>query len=136
MLKAYSTNVSVEENSAVPFNSVGLLKGTSSQLVGASTIQLNKCGIYEISVSATVTAEAAGEITLQMTRDGVTQISDITETTAADTTSLHSIGFTTLVQVDRNNNINCACSSPVNLTFLNTGVATTYNNIIVTVVRI
>lgn len=136
MLKAYSTNVSVEENAAIPLNNISLLKGTSSQLIGASTIQLNKCGIYEVTVSATVTANTAGLISLQMARNGILQPFDITETTAADTTSLHAIGFSTLVQVDKNNNINCICSSPITLSFLNNGVDATYNNIIVTVVRV
>lgn len=136
MLEVYSKNVAVASDAPVPLNNVALLKGTSSQLQGVSTIQLNKCGVYEISVSATAIATTAGEISIQLEKDDVLQPQAFAAETAADTTSSHSLGFTTLVQVTHNNNCNCICATPTNIDIINTGVAVTFDSINVTVVRI
>ena len=136
MLEVYSKNIIAAAGSPIALNNVALYKGTSSQLQGVSTIQLNKCGIYEITVSATATANAAGEISIQLEKDDVLQPQAFAGTTAADTTSSHSLGFTTLVQVTHNNNCNCVCSTPTNIEIINTGIETTFNSITVTVVRV
>ena len=136
MLEVYSNNVVVAADAAIPLNNVSLDKGESSKLQGVSTIQLNKCGIYEITMSATVTAGSAAAISIQLEKDGVLQPQAIVETTAADATSMYALGFTTLVQVNHNNMPNCPCSSPTNIEFINTGINATYNHINVTVVRV
>lgn len=136
MLEVYSKNVTVGVDSSIPLNNVALLKGTSSQLSGGSSIQLNKCGIYQISVSATVVGSGAGLITLQMRKDGVLQPQAVVLTSAPDATSSNAISFTTLVQVPQNNCINCVCSSPTVIEFVNTGIAATYSQFDITVIRV
>lgn len=136
MLEVYSTNTTAAIGAPIALSNVSLLKGTSTQLQGVSSIQINKCGVYEVSVSATATADTAGAIIIQLRKDGVLQPQALTSTTAADITSQHALGFTTLVQVTHDNYSNCICSTPTIIDFVNTGVETTYNHINVTVVRI
>ena len=136
MLEVYSTNTTAAAGAPIALSNVSLLKGTSTQLQGVSSIQINKCGVYEVSVSATATADAAGAIIIQLRKDGVLQPQALTSTTAADITSQHALGFTTLVQVTHDNYSNCICSTPTIIDFVNSGVETTYNHINVTVVRI
>ena len=120
MLQAYSINATVTAGGAVPFNSVALEKGCTAKLTSPSTIELNKCGVYMVSVDAT----AAASTTLQLTKDGTA----LPQAQSTGTTP----SFMTLVQVATNNSC-CACSSPVVLRLLNT-VATTLTdcNIVVT----
>lgn len=136
MLEVYSTNTTAAAGAPIALSNVSLLKGTSTQLQGVSSIQINKCGVYEVSVSATATADTAGAIIIQLRKDGVLQPQALTSTTAADITSQHALEFTTLVQVTHDNYSNCICSTPTIIDFVNTGVETTYNHINVTVVRI
>lgn len=136
MLEVYSTNTTAATGAPIALTNVSLLKGTSTQLQGVSSIQINKCGVYEVSVSATATADTAGAIIIQLRKDGVLQPQALTSTTAADITSQHALVFTTLVQVTHDNYSNCICSTPTIIDFVNTGVETTYNHINVTVVRI
>ena len=121
MLEAYSVNVAVAANAAVPFNNVTVEKGCTAKLSAPATIELNKCGVYMVAVDAVASATT----TVQLYKDGVAQPQAQSTGTA--------ISFVTLVQVDRNNsNCNC-CSSPVNLRLVsNTAVTFTNANIVVT----
>ena len=121
MLEAYSTNVTVTANGAIPFNNVTVEKGCTAKLSAPATIELNKCGVYMVSVDASATAAN----TIQLYKDGVAQPQ------AQSTGS--SMGFVTLVQVDKNNcNCNC-CSSPVTLRVIATTAGTLTNaNVVVT----
>ena len=65
MLEAYSLNVTVPAESAIPFNNVSLQKGCTAILSGAATIQFNKCGIYMVEVDASSAAAA----TIQLFKD-------------------------------------------------------------------
>ena len=136
MLEIYSKGVTVASNADVPLNTVALIKGTSTVPLGASSIQLTKCGIYKVTVSGSVIGSAAGVVTLQMEKNGVAEPAAITTITAADATSLNAIGFTTLVQVPSNNNLNCPCATSTTISFRNTGIAATYNTIDVVVTRV
>ena len=123
MIQAYGLNVTVPQNSAIIFNNVTLQKGCTVELSGGSTIQLNKCGVYEVCVDCS----SATAATVQLFKDGVAQ-------NQAQSTGT-SPSFITLVQVDRNNSDCCACSSPVTLQVKNTGSASatfTDVNIVVT----
>lgn len=120
MLEAYSVNVAVEADSAIPFNSVSIEKGCTARLTSPTTIELNKCGVYMVSVDAS----SAASTTIQLTKDSILQ-------PQAQSTGT-SPSFVTLVQVGRNNTC-CACSSPVILQVMNTTAATFTNvNIVVT----
>lgn len=135
MLEVYSKSITALANSAIPLNNVALDKGTSTKLQGVSTIEFNKCGVYKVSVSASAVATVAGAITIQLEKNGVVQPQAETSATAADTTTIYPLAFTTLVQVDHNN-CNCLCSSPDRISLINAGVGTTYNQIDVVVTRV
>lgn len=133
MIETYSNNITVAPNSAIPLNTV-FKKGCTVEKSGDATIQMNKCGIYEVSVNATGIAQDGGLITLQLMVNGVSVPYAYASETASDTTSTHSLGFTTKVQVPVNFNEYCACSPAFLVTLMNTGVETTYSlvNVIVT----
>ena len=122
MLEAYSLNVAVEADSYVPFNSTSIIKGCTATKPSADTIDLNKCGVYMVSVDASAEAST----TLQLYKDGVAQ-------PQAQSTGL-TPSFTTLVQVDKNNSC-CACSSPTTIQIHNS-TATTLTNANITVTKI
>lgn len=121
MLEAYSVNVAVAADSAVPFNNVTIEKGCTAKLSAPATVELNKCGVYMVAVDAVASAAT----TIQLYKDGVAQPQAQSTGTA--------VSFVTLVQVDKNNS-NCkCCSSPVNLRLVsNTAVTFTNANIAVT----
>ena len=136
MLEVYSKNVTVAENGIIPLTSVALIKGTSTQLLGTSTVQFNKCGIYKVTVSGSVTGSAAGEIVIQLEKNGIVQPQAVSLATAADATSIIPFSFTTLIQVPDSNNINCPCSTTTTINLRNAGIEDTYNTITVTAIRI
>ena len=136
MIEVYSKNVEVAADGTIPLTTVALLKGTSTQLLGTSTIQLNKCGIYQVTVTGSVIGSAAGDVIVQLEQNGITQSETISTVTAADATSLHSIGFSNLIQVPNNNNVNCPCSATTTISLRNAGIEATYSSIDVAVTRI
>lgn len=103
MLEAYSTNIDVSALATIPFNSTSVTKGCTATHPSADTFNLNKCGVYMVSVNASSSVAT----TIQLLKDGVAQ-------PQAQATG-DAISFNTLVQVDRNNNPCCACDSPVTL---------------------
>ena len=122
MLEAYSLNVTAAANSNVPFNSTSLTKGCTVTKPSPDTINLNKCGVYMVSVDCS----AAASTTIQLYKDGVAQ-------PQAQSTGT-SPSFITLVQVDHNNDC-CACSSPTTIQVKNT-VTTTLTDINITVTKV
>lgn len=124
MLEAYTLNATVPAGSSIQFNNTVIQKGCTAILSSPSTIELNKCGVYMVSVDATSTAAT----TIQLVKD------DVALNQAQSTGT--SPSFTTLVQVDRNNSC-CPCASPVTLQVKNTGTASaTYDNVNVVVTKI
>ena len=111
MLEAYSINKEIAVDAPLTFDNVTLKKGCTAVLSGASTIELNKCGVYMVSLDGV----AGTETTVQMYKNGVAQ----PQAQSTGTT----LGFETLVQVS-NNNCGCACSSPTTLQFMNETAAT------------
>lgn len=136
MLEVYSKNVTVIADEPIALTTISVNKGASTELLGTSTIQLNKCGVYEITVSFSVVATTAGDIQIQLRKNSILQPQALSTITAADATSTYSSSFTTLVQVPQNNNPCCGCSIPTTIEIVNTGVGATYDHIDVTVVRI
>ena len=115
MIEVYSENIEVGANSAVPFQNVALKKGCSAVLSGTGTINLNKCGVYLVSVDAT----AGTSTTIQLYKNGIAQPQAQATGTA--------ISFSTLVQVNENNSC-CPCDSATALQVINT-TAGTFTNI-------
>lgn len=137
MFEGYSKNINVAANAAIPVNTITLLKGCSTQPEGTSTILLNKCGIYQVNVSAIVTSGTAADVvTIQLQKDGVLQPQAIAGATISDANAVSTIGFTTLVQVPQNNNPNCPCSIPTRISLMNVGDAATIQSITLSVVRV
>lgn len=119
MLEAYGLNITVAENAPVPFADVSIRKGCSAILSAPATISLNTCGVYMVSFDAS----SATAVTVQLYKDGVAQ-------PQAQSTGT-SPNFTTLVQVDHNNN-GCVCSSPttIQIVALDAGTLTDANLVV------
>lgn len=106
MIEAYSLNATVAAGSAVPLNNVTYRKGSAVTIEGASTIALNRCGVYKVSVNASSAAAA----TLQLYKDGIAQ----PQAQSTGTTP----NFSTLIAVDENNTC-CPCTTPTVLQVIN-----------------
>lgn len=124
MLEAYSNNIDVAADAAIPFNSTTLIKGCTVTHPSADTFNFNKCGVYMVSVDASCEAES----TIQLFKDGVAQ-------PQAQSTGGSSLSFVTLVQVDKNNSC-CACASPVSIQIENTGAAATFTDINIVITKV
>lgn len=136
MIEAYSKGVDVAANATVPFNNISLLKGCSSTLQGTGTFQLNKCGIYNVRVSASVEGTAASTGSIQLRKDGVLMPAAFAVETITAVDTIYNLGFDTLVQATGNNNPNCICSAPTNIEVINTGDDVTFDSITITIVRV
>lgn len=134
MLKLYSLNVDVAQNGSIPFNNISIGKGTSAVLSAPGTVQFNKSGVYMVAVNASITPAAAGDVSIQLAKNGMLdQGAFSVATAAADTTT--ALSFTTLVQV-RDNNTCCCNTSPTTIQLLNTGQAGTFPIVSMTVTKI
>ena len=120
MIEAYSINKEVTANSAIPFDNIVVKKGCTAELSAPATIQLNKCGIYMVSLDGTASAAT----TLQLYKDGIAQ-------PQAQSTGTQP-SFVTLIQVDKNNS-GCCCASPTNIQIISDTAVTLSNvNLVVT----
>lgn len=120
MIETYSTNITMEADTFIPFNSVAVIKGCTVTKPSADTINLNKCGVYMIACAVSTSAST----TIQLYKNGVAQ-------PQAQSTGV-SPNFVTLVQVDRDNSC-CACSSPTTIQIQNSAAGTfTDANLVVT----
>lgn len=118
MLEGYSLNVTVPANSPVPFNNVTIEKGCTARMTSPTTIAFNERGVYMVACDSS----AAAASTIQLYKDGVAQPQAQSVGTTPD--------FITFVQVDRNNNPNCCCSSPIIAQIYNpTDAEETFTNI-------
>ena len=122
MLEAYSKNQTIPATTGIlPFNSVTLKKGCTAELNGVSSVQLNKCGVYEISLDVTGLASTAGTVSIAMTKNGIAQPQATRSLDGQTTTDGFSLSITTLVQVTDTNSCKC-CDAPTMIQFVNTGV--------------
>ena len=153
MIETYSKNIDVTESTAIPLNTIALMKGCTATKSGTTAIQLQRAGIYEVNVSATAklqalasapasttdsTAAQATEpnvIAIQLYKDNIAQPQAYSAVTASNTTDLHPLSFSTLVQVPTNNS-QCCCNSPVTIDVVNQGDGATYDTVDVVVTKI
>lgn len=120
MLEAYSLNVAVGDDTAIPFNNVTVEKGCTARLTAPGTIELNKRGIYIVYFDAV----AGTSTTVQLYKNGIAQPQAQSTGTA--------VSFVTLVQVPADNTCAC-CTSPTVLRVVNTTAGTFTNaNVAVT----
>lgn len=117
MIQGYSTDITIADNTAIPFNNIIIKKGCSAEVAGPATIQLNKAGIYMVTTNVSIAPTAAGEISIQLSKDGVLQPQAQSVATGVATT-ITPLGFTTLVQVKENNTCSC-CTSPTRIQVIN-----------------
>lgn len=117
MLEAYSTNLALTANQAIPFNNRKIQKGCTAVLSAPATVQLNKCGIYMVSFTMTATSANAGDITVELYKNGIAQPETIVSE-SVDAGGTANLSFDTLVQVTTNNS-NCPCASPTLLQVMN-----------------
>lgn len=121
MLQVYSNNVTVNipENTVVfiPFQNISKDKGNDSNLTAPSTIQINRQGVYDVHVNASLSPEVAGDYIVQLYVNGVAQTETLTRFTGVADEYV-SISFEDLVTVQRNN-CSCCYSSP---TLLQVGI--------------
>ena len=153
MIETYSKNIDVAESTSIPLNTIALMKGCTATKSGTTAIQLHRAGIYEVNVSATAKLQALASaptsttdstptqatepnvIAIQLYKDNVTQPQAYSAVTASNTTDLHPLSFSTLVQVPTNNS-QCCCSSPVTIDVVNQGDGATYDTVDVVVTKI
>lgn len=134
MLETYSQNIAVTTGSTIPLNNVSIQKGCTATKSAPATVQLNKCGVYMISLDTSALATTAGDIAIQMTKNGILQPQAITKATGT-TTATVSMSFETLVQVPGNNSCRC-CDSPTLIQFVNSGTGVTLSNVNVVVTKV
>lgn len=95
-----------------------------------NSVLLNESGYYLVNVTATFTAPVAGVVALTLNQNGsaVTGATSSTTITTA-TTEVRSLSFSAIVRV--------VCgAAPSTLSIVDTGVAATFSNIAINVVKI
>jgi hypothetical protein len=133
MINVYSDNVIVPAEGIYPLNVVTLRKGCTASINGTS-IELNKAGVYMVSVDATLDPTADGTVGIQLVRDGVEQ-ADAVSIVEGVTATPASLSFETLVQCPQNNT-GCCCSMPTTLIIKNTGEQEANGHIHVVVTKV
>lgn len=139
MIEAYSNNLSVNTGEAVTFNNTSLKKGCTAQCSGA-TIQLNRCGIYQVNVNATALVPSAqssspADVSIELRKNGMSQPEASAASTAASETEKKSLSMTALVQVPSDNGCG-PCSSPTTCSVVNSGAPATFENINIVVTKL
>lgn len=135
MLETYSQNLAVGANTAISFNNISIQKGVTAVKTAPATVQFNRAGVYMVSFDATaaISGATAGNITVQLYKNGTAQPQALTSTNSTSTTDLGTLSFVTLVQVPQNNNCNCATSGTT-IQLLNIGLDATFTqaNLVIT----
>jgi hypothetical protein len=113
MLQAYSSNITITADSAIPFNNVIINKGCSEKLTAPATIEIDRRGVYVIKVDGFGTGSAADDVTIQLYVNGVALPQAQSQFTTASG-NVSNFSFSTLLQVAENNcNCNCYTSPTV-----------------------
>ena len=105
--------------------------------LAGTSISLNHEGMYKVTITATFTAPAAGDVTLQLVEDGVaTPGAFVTETITTATTEFRTVTLDYIVLVDSNCILGRNTTVPKSISLQNTGVAATITNIVTNVVKV
>jgi len=113
---------SIAENGVLPLTTIVRRRGQCIQQSNDSVV-LGAPGYYHVSVNATFTAPAAGDVTFELRQDNL-PVSGGTASTTITTaeTEVRSLSFEAIIRVP-------CCAAPVTLSVVNTGVAITTSNI-------
>lgn len=113
----------------------GTVTGCSIQFTpGSTSFKIVKPGLYLVNFSAFgVQAGTTGSLAVQMLRNGVSVPGALSAVNSSSATDTEPLAFSKIVQVAPS----CpAADNSAVLTFANTGVAATYNNVQVTIVKL
>lgn len=113
----------------IPLTNIVRRYGPSITQSGNSVL-LNDPGYYQVNVQVAFSAPAAGVIGLTLQQDG-SQVLGATgaETITTATTEVRTISFSTIVRVTCGN-------APSTLTLVNSGLAATYTNVAISVIKV
>lgn len=116
------TTSAVTSGGVLPLSTIARRRG---KLITSETdsILLGAPGYYKVTATITFTAPAAGDVTIQLQKDGVV-VPGITasETITTATTEIRTITLSGIVRVP-------CCGDAASLSLVNTGVAITTSNI-------
>ena len=127
----YTVNKSsqtVPANGTIPFGDIVRRYGLYADLNG-SGIVIGGRGYYKVSLSATLTAKAAGLVTVTLQADGLDVVGMTASETATAAEGVVNLKIDGIVR-------QTYCEQPITLTAKATGVPVLVNNVTATVVKI
>lgn len=119
MLEYFSKNTTlalgaIGAESIVPFTNQKLLKGCNTIMSG-NTVQLNKCGVYNIDCDLCFEASAAADLTFVLYVNGVAQPQTEMTVSISDANVLETTHINTYV-TKQDNDCRCnPCTTPTNI---------------------
>lgn len=128
---ATTTSSAVVANGVLPLTTIVRRRGNDVNLSGNS-VALTDCGsnYYFVNVTATFTAPVEGTVTLNLQQNGVNVTGATASTTITTaTTEIRSLSFSAIVRTLNNVGID-------SLTIVNAGVAATFSNIDMAVIKL
>lgn len=128
---ATTTSSAVVANGVLPLTTIVRRRGNDVNLSGNS-VALTDCGsnYYLVNVTATFTAPVEGTVTLNLQQNGVNVTGATASTTITTaTTEIRSLSFSAIVRTLNNVGID-------SLIIVNAGVAATFSNIDMTVIKL
>lgn len=106
--------------------------GVKAYTNNSTSITLNQSGMYHVIINITISAPAAGNVTLQLFENGVAiPGAIITETIATAATEFHTSSLNYEILVDSTRLLCQNAILPQTLTLVNTGIASTVTNVLV-----
>lgn len=122
---------SVEANQAIPLGNIVKRPCNRNLVLSGNTINVSDCyqNYYDVVVSATFTAPAAGDVTLELRQNGVPVIgATATETITTAETETRSISFSATIRATSG----CIIDQ---LQVINAGVPAAFTNVSVRVIK-
>lgn len=128
---ANTTPTAVIAGNTLPLGSTPIRRYNQCAVdTAGNSIALKECGYYLVNINATFTVPVAGTVTLQLLNNNVAVPgATASRSVTTDTTEVDTLSFSAIVRVFNG-------SAPGSLTILNNGVAATFSNIAVNVVKI
>lgn len=132
-LRAYTdTTQVVAENGLIPFVNYKDT-GCSIDFSGGTSVKINKPGLYQVTFNGyVVESTATGDIIVQLMNNG-SKVSGAVAEANSSTTDIENLSFTTIIDVAPS----CNCiDNGVVLTVLNEGVAASFGNTNLTIIKL
>lgn len=135
MVDSYTnTSVAVASSSAIPFNTNRYITGCGTcHTAGSPTITIKKPGYYLVNFNADLASASTGLLQAQLQVNGNLVSGARSSTTLATAGNTDALSFSTIVRVL--NSCNCI-DNTANISVINTGLASTYTNAEITIVRL